>query len=409
MGMDVRVTGVGREIAAAGWIGRALALLLLCMAWAQESRAQGMWEFATGQGGPTNSGPLTTPQTVAMRLNTDNPGGNTFTNAANPVSVTFSWSLVQGNDVPRFGANDFPNGTTVQGVPIFREWSLSSGSPVGASTLYSSGSAAGSGHDLTANAGLRTFATATRGAGANTTNRIRQADLTIAFSRPVTNPVLHLVGLGETNGTVNGLGYSVEFNRVSPTSATFTLLSGTNLAVTASQINNSRSDIDESCDSGAACGSVRVNGTFSTLVLRMFVRGDGTPGATYLGTNTGAGDSFGLGVSVPLVADLSITNTNTPGVNNDVDQAADTVVAGEPVTYTLVVRNGGPDVGDGAVLRNPAPTGVDCLSVTCDGATGGAACPGGLSVAALQSAAGVTLATLPPSSSLTFSLGCTVQ
>lgn len=96
-------------------------------------------------------------------------------------------------------------------------------------------------------------------------------------------------------------------------------------------------------------------------------------------------------------ADLSITKTNNASV----------LLSGTTTTYTIVVSNAGPQAANGAVLRDPAPTGMTCSAVSCAGATSGAVCPA-VSVAALQSPAGVTINTLPSGSSLTFTLTCAI-
>lgn len=109
-------------------------------------------------------------------------------------------------------------------------------------------------------------------------------------------------------------------------------------------------------------------------------------------------------------ADLRVTKTNTPGVNGEVDQAADTVVSGTTVSYSIVVSNLGPDGANGSVLTDPAPTGLTCATASCS-ATGGAACPaptGAALVAALQGA-GATIPTLPNGGAVTVTLTCTVQ
>ena len=107
-------------------------------------------------------------------------------------------------------------------------------------------------------------------------------------------------------------------------------------------------------------------------------------------------------------ADLSLTKTDET-----------TTVAGQAqTTYTLVLSNAGPAAANGAVLRDPAATGLDCLAppvtgqATCEG-TGGALCPGGtaagsISVAALQAAPGVVIPTLPAGGVVRVSLTCTV-
>lgn len=106
-------------------------------------------------------------------------------------------------------------------------------------------------------------------------------------------------------------------------------------------------------------------------------------------------------------SDVSVTKTNTPGVNGNVDQAADTVVQGSTVNYAIVVSNAGPNAANGTVLRDPAPMNLNCTAVSCGAATGGAVCPA-VSVAGLQSVAGVGIATLPASGALTFNVTCTV-
>jgi len=109
-------------------------------------------------------------------------------------------------------------------------------------------------------------------------------------------------------------------------------------------------------------------------------------------------------------ADLRLTKTNTPGVNGEVDQAADTVVSGTTTIYTLTVTNLGPDAADGAVLADPAPTGATCTTASCT-ATGGATCPaptGAALVTALQGA-GATIPALPLNGTVTVTLTCTVN
>lgn len=114
-------------------------------------------------------------------------------------------------------------------------------------------------------------------------------------------------------------------------------------------------------------------------------------------------------ITLVINADLSITKTNTPAFGPS-DQAADTVTSGSSTSYALVVSNAGPAAADGAALRDPVPTNLTCTSATCGSPTGGAVCPApaALTIAALQSAAGVTLPTLPASSSLTFTVTCNV-
>ncbi len=107
-----------------------------------------------------------------------------------------------------------------------------------------------------------------------------------------------------------------------------------------------------------------------------------------------------------MAADLAITKTNS----------VESVVSGSQTTYVIAVSNGGPNAAGGAVLSDPAPTGLqDCvLAAPACTATGGAACPatgtgaGQLSIANLQ-AAGAVIPVLPNGGQVTVSVTCTVD
>ncbi|HEX7803242.1 MAG TPA: hypothetical protein VF471_10870 [Pseudoxanthomonas sp.] len=112
--------------------------------------------------------------------------------------------------------------------------------------------------------------------------------------------------------------------------------------------------------------------------------------------------------NTPNVAQLQISKTNTPAAG-PADQASDTVTQGLPTIYQIVVRNNGPLSANGAVVSDPAATGLTCTTASC-AAAGGAACPavtGAALVTALQN--GVTIPTLPVNGTATFTLTCTVN
>lgn len=110
------------------------------------------------------------------------------------------------------------------------------------------------------------------------------------------------------------------------------------------------------------------------------------------------------------LANLAITKTNTPGLNGEVDQAADTVTSGAPTTYTIVVSNTGPDAADGARVTDPALANLTCTTASCV-ATGSGTCPAqtGAALVAVLQGAGAIIPTLPVGGTVTFSLTCTVQ
>lgn len=161
--------------------------------------------------------------------------------------------------------------------------------------------------------------------------------------------------------------------------------------------------------------------------------GTGTSLANYISTyvctraDTGATVASGSGTSVSLTpaaqtdthcifsnvrrtADLRITKTNTPGVNGEADQLADTVVSGTPVSYTVTATNLGPHDANGAVLADPPPNNLTCASATC-AASGGATCPPitGAALAAALSGAGAPIPALPAGGSVAITLSCTVN
>ena len=104
-------------------------------------------------------------------------------------------------------------------------------------------------------------------------------------------------------------------------------------------------------------------------------------------------------------ADLSITKTNTPGQNGDVDLGGDTLLSGSSTTYTLRVANAGPDAAHGATVRD-TPANLSCSSISCS-ASGGAQCPVSLDVGLLTTS-GLVLPALPVGGNAVFTLTCTV-
>ena len=144
------------------------------------------------------------------------------------------------------------------------------------------------------------------------------------------------------------------------------------------------------------------------------------PGGATHGAETGgngvsqtispAADTPGSDVGRTCKADIVITKTNTPGVNGEVDQTADTLVSGAATTYTISVTNNGPKPANDTLVTDPVPSGLTCATATCS-ATGGAVCPaqtGAALLAALQGA-GATIPALPANASASFLLNCTVQ
>lgn len=106
-----------------------------------------------------------------------------------------------------------------------------------------------------------------------------------------------------------------------------------------------------------------------------------------------------------LGADLSITKTNTPGVNGDVDQAADTVVSGATTTYTVTARNNGPGAANGAIVNDTPASGLTGCAVTGCTATNGAACPAAPSAILTG---GASVPAFPSTGTVVFTVQCNV-
>lgn len=114
----------------------------------------------------------------------------------------------------------------------------------------------------------------------------------------------------------------------------------------------------------------------------------------------------------PVQANNSATDTNLPGADVSVTKSATpaSVRTGEVVSYTITVANAGPaDAGD-VTLGDTPGAGLDCTTpsptATCS-ASGGAACPGIITVAALTGA-GVVIPSLPAGDQVQVTLQCTV-
>jgi uncharacterized repeat protein (TIGR01451 family) len=112
-------------------------------------------------------------------------------------------------------------------------------------------------------------------------------------------------------------------------------------------------------------------------------------------TDPTPGNNSATAVDSPSLANLTISKTDNKT----------TTISGATNTYTIVVANAGPSAANGAVVTDPSIAGLTCSALTCAVTTGAAVCPAAPTVAALQGA-GLTIPTLPATSSVTFTLTC---
>jgi Secretion system C-terminal sorting domain len=127
----------------------------------------------------------------------------------------------------------------------------------------------------------------------NAATRYYYGDVIITFSRYVSNPVIHIAGLGGSYRYIPASGGPEVFSYFSTelqaqTAFSLTLLSGNpNFTISGNNILNSAAQPNGASEHtspapdlyGAATGSFRVNGTFRTLVLKVYLRGSDVPNA----------------------------------------------------------------------------------------------------------------------------------
>ena len=115
-----------------------------------------------------------------------------------------------------------------------------------------------------------------------------------------------------------------------------------------------------------------------------------------------------VSVAVSPAADVIVTKTNTPGVNNDADQSGDVVNIGASTTYVITVKNNGPDTVDGAVVTDTIGTGLTCPAANVVTITGNGIPAGTFTVGNLTGA-GITLGKLTVGQSAVLSYSCQVN
>lgn len=89
--------------------------------------------------------------------------------------------------------------------------------------------------------------------------------------------------------------------------------------------------------------------------------------------------------------------------------SASPVAAGQILTYTITAVNSGPSAASGALLTDPAASGLSCTSVACTASNPAGNCPaaGSVTITNLQGP-GIPLTSFPPASTLTFEVTCGV-
>ena len=169
---------------------------------------------------------------------------------------------------------------------------------------------------------------------------VNRGNITLTFSSAVTNPVIHISGIGGSSGSAF---YHTSFLMSSSdavTLPTFTKLGGNAaMTVTASEIRSAAINGGTVCTAATAagCGSVRINGTFTTVTMQLdlLMGGTGTPsGADGWTLTTSVDEDFGdaPGSYDPTAAASHIVGGYFMGTAPTVENAGVTNVQGTPIT-----------------------------------------------------------------------------
>lgn len=121
---------------------------------------------------------------------------------------------------------------------------------------------------------------------ANPAGRFYYGDVVINFNRPVKNPVIHIGGLGGSYSYTNSVGTilnayftsELELATSAASNASSLLAGNLNIAVANNNISNinptpNGGSTNDDVSYGAASGSVRVEGTYTQLTYRIYLKG----------------------------------------------------------------------------------------------------------------------------------------
>jgi hypothetical protein len=128
-------------------------------------------------------------------------------------------------------------------------------------------------------------------------------DLTIEFNRPVSNPHIHLVGLGamiDVEGVCRG--YSVELELITPQAFLEHVSGSSEFGVSSDRIFNKAKGFNVNCGDGGACGTAAIIVEEATsikfkVLLRRDGKNEGYKGKWPLMRNMQVGDGFMIGLS----------------------------------------------------------------------------------------------------------------
>ena len=352
---------------------------------------------AAGVGGPAGVGPVTTAQVATF---------HTVAATAYSPAITATYTItnqqfagIEGNatspGTQMGGGITGTANTPVPGSNIYDLMNALSGS-VNANYTACNSCVAGTGIDVTANRSIQfnSYADALIDAAGTQlfalNTKVQYADITITFNRPVSNPMLHLTGMGgQVSYTTNigmpvvstnyDMGFATELDLLTP-GLTWSKISGNAaLTVSSTQITNNAVRLGAATTPtalhgvirSAASGTVVVLGTnITTISFRLFLRGDGGivvdnagtvvaanngnivrwalhggfipggGGTTVLQSISGDGFLFGLSLQQPVTISGTVFNDPDAGNVNNSSAAAPTNLIPTGLNANLIDANG---------------------------------------------------------------------
>ena len=367
------------------------------------------------------NGPSDTGSDVPAILGYNAGTSSTFTPSA--ISYSISFSNQQYTTTPTYGLTagaSASNGPTASAGPFWVPQNDIQGTTAGVSSNFTANPAgpAGTGINPSQNYAMAILTRASYLAGQSVVGRRYFGDLTVTFSEPVTNPVIHITEMGGGYAAGTGDNYIAFFSELDLTTPGITLnkLSGTTAfsvgngsifsSATSAGGTNSLSDYIGN-GSKASSGSVLIQTStpVTSVTFSVFLRsfGGATSNPGFPPATTTFGDRFNLGVSLDasslaLPTDLSISKIGPASV-----------LPNSGLSYKLLVTNNGPAAVTNAVVIDNAVANFTATSVSCNagpGDGGTAVCPGSLTINDLQGS-GLVIPYIPAQGSITLTINGT--
>jgi len=338
-----------------------------------------------GTNGPTGVGYTTASQTITLYQN-----GTTTYSPTTTVTYTLSnqqYGLGTLEGLSSYVGTSFgssinsSSNSSMTSTSVYQNMNGVSGP---SNSMFSACNACGAntGIDVTTNKAISIFNSADaliNSSGINQValnSRVYYADLTLTFNRPVSNPVVHIVGMG---GFVNYVrdsklyhtGFSAEMDLASTQYSIGKLDGNSVFQVSGNQINNSATWLGSSSQGAtdygvtryASTGSVVVYGTnITSVTFKIYLRGDGGR-VTY--TN---GSSAPWGSYTPAWS-IGASGQSTSGGNVSGDRFLVGVSLQKPVTVSGNVFNdpNGGNVNNSTGTTNFVPSGMYANLVDANG------------------------------------------